>query len=75
MSDRVKEEIEFYRDVFKTAVFLMVTTAGGTVGLLLKLNSNPIVPFLVLVGFLLEPLWIAWAIYSYRRVKRLLEEL
>ena len=75
MNEKVKEEIEFYRDVFKTAVFLMVTTAGGTVGLILKIDSNPVAPFLVFIGALLEPLWIAWAIYSYRKVKKLLEEL
>ena len=75
MSDKIKEEIAFYRDVFKTAVFLMVTTAGGTVSLLFKLNSSPLVLFLVFAGLFLEPLWIMWAIFSYRRVKKLLEEL
>jgi len=75
MGSKIEAEIEFYRDVFKTAVFLMAATAGGTVGLLLKMNSSPIVPFLVFAGFLLEPLWITWAIFSYRKVKKLLEEL
>ena len=72
---RIEKEIEFYRDVFKTAVFLLVATAGGTVSLLLNIHENPMALVLALAGLLIEPVWIVWAIFTYVKVKKLLEEL
>ena len=74
MKERVKEEIKFYTEVFKTAIFLLVATAGGTVGLLLKAN-NSVVLTLAIVGCLLEPIWAFWAVITYFKVKNLLKEL
>ena len=75
MSKRIEKEIEFYRDVFKTVVFLMAATAGGTASLLLKVHDSPMAVVLAIAGLLLEPLWIGWAIFTYVRIKKLLEEL
>jgi len=70
----VKEEIRFYTEVFKTAIFLLVATAGGTVGLLLKID-NRLALLLAFIGCILEIVWAFWTVSTYLRVKNLLREL
>jgi hypothetical protein len=48
----LKEKFTYYRDLFRNFLFLLIALAGGTAGLLFKLE-NPIAVFLVFWGILL----------------------
>jgi hypothetical protein len=70
----VEKKLEFYMDTFKTVVYLLIATGGGTVGLMLK-TDNPVAPVFALAGSILEGVWAYWAFSAYFKAKKLLKEL
>ncbi len=45
---KIEKEIDFYVEVLKLLVFLLIATAGGTVGLLYKLQVPITLPLVIL---------------------------
>ncbi len=74
MSKRTEKEIEFYTEVLKLLVFLLVATSGGTVGLLYKLRFPISVP-LILFGSWLSFFLIVGIVWTTLKIKRSLEDL
>jgi len=73
---RTEKEIEFYTEVLKLLTFVLVASAGGTVGFLFKLNNPITVPLVVLgvwVSFSLF-LGIAWTTLKIRTLLRRLDD-
>ncbi len=74
MSKRTEKVIDFYTEVLKLLVFLLVATAGGTISLLYKTQfavSIPLIFFGTWISFSLV-LGIVW---TTLKIRRKLEEL
>ena len=74
LSKRTEKEIAFYTEVLKLLVFLLVTTLGGTLSLLFKMQYPVSIP-LIFIGAWLSFSLILGIIWITLKIKRKLEEL
>ena len=74
MGKRTEKEIAFYTEVLKLLVFLLVTTLGGTISLLFKMQYPVSLP-LIFIGAWLSFSLILGIIWITLKIKRKLEEL
>lgn len=73
--EAIKEEIRLYTELIKIFAAISVATAGGIVGLFLKLAEKPIVLPFILTGVWMENLFVAAGFYYYVNAKRLIGRL
>ena len=74
MSKRTEKEIEFYVEILKLLVLLLVAVAGGTISLLYKMQFSVSIP-LIFIGAWISFSLVLGIIWTTLRIKRLLEEL
>jgi len=74
MSKRTEKEIEFYIEVLKLLVLLLVAVAGGTISLLYKIQLPVSIP-LIFIGAWISSSLVLGIIWTTLKIKKLLEEL
>ena len=74
MSKRTEKEIEFYVEILKLLVLLLVAVAGGTISLLYKMQFSVSIP-LIFIGAWISFSLVLGIIWTTLRIKRLLGEL
>ena len=74
MEKRVEKEIEFYIEVLKLLVIVLIATTGGTVRLLYKL-SNPVTLPLLFIGLWIITVLVIGIGFITFRIKELLRRL
>ena len=74
LSKRTEKEITFYTEVLKLLVFLLVATAGGTVGLLYKTQFPISIPLIFFGAWLSFSLAIG-IVWTTLKIRKKLEEL
>jgi phosphoglycerol transferase MdoB-like AlkP superfamily enzyme len=74
MSKRAEKEIEFYIEVLKLLVLILVAVVGGTISLLYKMELPISIP-LIFLGAWVSFSLVLGIIWTTLRIKRLLEEL
>jgi len=74
MSKRTEKEIEFYTEILKLLVLLLVAVAGGTISLLYKMQFSVSIP-LIFIGAWISFSLVLGIIWTTLRIKRLLGEL
>jgi len=74
VSKRTEKEIEFYVEILKLLVLLLVAVAGGTISLLYKMQFSVSIP-LIFIGAWISFSLVLGIIWTTLRIKRLLEEL
>ena len=74
LNKRVEKEIDFYIEILKLLVFLLIATAGGTVGLLYKLQV-PITLPIVILGLWLSISFTLGIVGVILKIRQLFKEL
>jgi len=74
VSKRTEKEIEFYVEILKLLVLLLVAVAGGTISLLYKMQFSVSIP-LIFIGAWISFSLVLGIIWTTLRIKRLLGEL
>ena len=74
LSKRTEKTIEFYTEVLKLLVLLLVATAGGTVSLLYKMQFPISVP-LIFFGAWLSFSLVLGIVWTTLKIRKKLEEL
>ena len=69
-----KEKVKFLTELLKIVSLFVLTTAGGVISLLHRLD-DPINVFLAIVGTWLEAIWLIMMVVVYSKIQKLFREM